>query len=86
MQSQILYEGEFKGISQINRREPCSDDIVWKTMLQNSINSFLSSIDIDFSFAPAWGGLGIALSFVDPILSQHCLARSVELDKSGVGK
>lgn len=85
MQAQLLFENKLAIEVKLNAK-PRLIVGQWKDTLQNAITNFLASIDANSVFAPAWGGLGISLTFFDPILAQHCLARSIELDKSGAGK
>ena len=55
-------------------------------MIKRSIENFLAAIDSETTFAPAWNGLGVAISSFDPILAQHCFCLSLQLNKSGAGK
>uniref|UniRef100_A0A7S0GD35 Uncharacterized protein n=2 Tax=Proboscia inermis TaxID=420281 RepID=A0A7S0GD35_9STRA len=48
--------------------------------LKKSSNSFRAAISANEVVAPAWCGLGCALSGTDPLLAQHCFSRSIELD------
>mmetsp|Transcript_35636 Transcript_35636/g.82815 ORF Transcript_35636/g.82815 Transcript_35636/m.82815 type:complete len:835 (-) Transcript_35636:28-2532(-) len=50
--------------------------------LKSSIIAFLSSLKHEPHYALAWCGLGTVLARVDPLLAQHCLCRSLQLDKS----
>jgi len=50
--------------------------------LHQSAEAFKRAIKAYPIFAPAWCGLGCAVSASDPLLSQHAFVRAVELDKS----
>mmetsp|Transcript_47492 Transcript_47492/g.92739 ORF Transcript_47492/g.92739 Transcript_47492/m.92739 type:complete len:464 (-) Transcript_47492:80-1471(-) len=50
--------------------------------LRLSVASFLASVGAEPLFAPAWCGLGCALADASPVLAQHCLCRSLQLDRA----
>ncbi|KAL7492536.1 hypothetical protein ACHAWT_001607 [Skeletonema menzelii] len=53
-----------------------------KDLILRSINAFSQAIDHSPNDAGAWCGLGSALIFVDPLLSQHAFCRALQIDKS----
>ena len=53
-----------------------------KDIIMRSINAFYQAIDHSPNNAEAWCGLGTALTFVDPLLSQHAFCRALQIDKS----
>ena len=53
-----------------------------KDLVLRSINAFSQAIDHSPIDAAAWCGLGSALIFVDPLLSQHACCRALQIDKS----
>ncbi len=53
-----------------------------KDLVLRSINAFSQALDHNPNDAGAWCGLGSALVFVDPLLSQHAFCRALQIDKS----
>ncbi|KAL7443850.1 hypothetical protein ACHAXM_009001 [Skeletonema potamos] len=53
-----------------------------KDLVLCSINAFSQAIDHSPNDAAAWCGLGSALIFFDPLLSQHAFCRALQIDKS----
>jgi tetratricopeptide (TPR) repeat protein len=53
-----------------------------RDLVLRSVNAFSQAIDHSPNDAAAWCGLGSALIFVDPLLSQHAFCRALQIDKS----
>jgi superkiller protein 3 len=59
-----------------------SESVRVKDLIMRSINAFAQAVDHSPNDAAAWCGLGSALVFVDPLLSQHAFCRALQIDKS----
>jgi hypothetical protein len=84
LQSQILavLHGEGEGIGS----NPSLSDILThapevKASFVRAADTFRRAIDLHPVFAPPWCGLGSAVCGIDPVLAQHALVRSLQLDK-----
>ena len=53
-----------------------------KDLITRSVNAYVCALDYSPHEALAWCGLGCALMAADPLLSQHCFCRALQLDAS----
>lgn len=54
-------------------------------ILDKAVDSFLKAIDVCPKHPAGWCGIGVVMSFSDPLIAQHCFSRALELDKSSPG-
>jgi tetratricopeptide (TPR) repeat protein len=76
--SNLLYQAQM--LSFWCARRPGQPSAEPEHMFQSSAKEFRRAIDLSPHYAPAWCGLGCAISSSDPLLAQHAFCRSLELD------
>jgi tetratricopeptide (TPR) repeat protein len=87
----ILLQGQIRssafGESQGATPELSLEDVIGnvdevKEVYDRAAEVFKSAIDANPLYAPAWCGLGCAVSATDPLLAQHAFCTSLQLDKT----
>jgi tetratricopeptide (TPR) repeat protein len=77
-----ILHGEGQGIEPNMSASETLSNLEVRKCFDRAAEEFKRSIRLDPTFAPAWCGMGCAVSGLDPLLAQHAFVRAIQLDKS----